>query len=306
VVGLRRRLGALVGLVVALTVVGPASAHTYSPSHYAAPCSSGSGTYNAFFHVLRPNGLDVNDNSTWGAYVAIKSQVNVISLEPCTSATSTQKGWSIVNAVSGEVFNSIISSYAFVQFGYAEEACAPGSCYDTFSPYVTDFWYTAYDNQNGNIYRADWVDFNNDGVHDKPKVTDRYEFSILQGTYGGNPVWTYCVKVITSNTYAIGASDCALRARTSGPYGYLNRVYYGAETYNDASAIGVGSSGPGFDMATMQYKNYNGSIYSTVTNAVCVRARLDGTNRIPWNSQKCSVTDYIGSSHLEIWTALHS
>lgn len=279
-------------------------AHTSTPSHYAHPCFTGNNGYNAFFHVLRPTGLVPGNDNTWGSYVSVKSQVNVITLQPCTSATSTAKGWSMVNAVNAEVFDSPTSSYAFVQFGYAKQACVSGGCQDSFQPYVLDFWYTAYDDQNGQIYEADWVDFNNDGVHDVPKVGDRYEFTITQGTLVGNPVWTYSVKVITSNTYTNGSSDSIAKPRTSGPNAYINRATWGAETHNDASAMGVGSTGPAFDMDDMKYKTSNGSIYTTVTGATCFRARIDGGS--PWNSQKCGISDYNGSSHMEIWTQAHT
>jgi hypothetical protein len=111
----------LVATAIASVVLAPSAiAHTYSPTHYAAPCSSGYNAYQPFFHVLRPANFDEHNQSTWGSYKAVRGTATVTDLDPCTSASSSYKGWSMVNVVNGEVFPVIgASTYAFVQFGFA-------------------------------------------------------------------------------------------------------------------------------------------------------------------------------------------
>ena len=106
---------------------------------------------------------------------------------------------------------------------------------------------------------------------------------------------------MSSSVYTVGSGTCHLITRSTN--GYMNEIYWGAETYNDASAIGK-TSGSDLNISPMQYKNSNGSIYTTVTNATCSRTRLDGG--IPWLSQQCGVTESGGASHLNIWTNLHN
>jgi hypothetical protein len=78
---------------------------------------------------------------------------------------------------------------------------------------------------------------------------------------------------------------------------------WGTETYNDAGAMGT-TTGADIDLGAMQYKNSSGSLFTTVTNASCIRMRIDGGS--PWNSQGCGVTDYSGFSHYLAWTVPHT
>lgn len=306
-------------LVLLVGSAGLAAAHTTGTLHYAAACSTGVNTYNPFFHVLRPNGFDGGDPATWGKYISVQSETYVIQLQPCTGASTSAYGFSLVNAANAEVMAGTGQSYAFVQLGYAEQACVagvvypnPGACWGGFQPYTEDFWWTDSDSDHGGINVADWVDFNGGG-HDRPFYPDRYRFTISRTTSGlpaYAPQWKFCVTVVVAasgSPYSNGQQSCKSISRSTA--GYINRAYWGGETYNDASAMGTGSYGTYPDMHPMQYKNWNGSIYSTVgapPTVVCNRIRLDGTNRIPWNSQKCDITEVSGESHLDFYTVAHT
>ena len=296
----RFRAAAFAALLLIISI-SPVMAHTYSPSHYAAPCSSGSNTYHPFFNVLRPIGFKADDHTTYGAYKSMKATATITDLDPCTSATSSDNGWDLINVVNGETMAYGANAYAFVQFGYAQQACVTGSCQDTFSPYGTDFWWTVADDNNGGVARADWIDFTGAGhsAGGRPVLGDRYQFTV--NWIASPQQWQFCIKVISSSTSTVGTTKCNTITRHT--YGTLNRVYWGAESYNDAGALGT-SSGAGIDISPMQYMNANGSIDSTVTNGICNRTRLDGGT--PWGSQQCSVTETGGVSHLAIYTTFHS
>jgi hypothetical protein len=100
-----------------------------------------------------------------------------------------------------------------------------------------------------------------------------------------------------------GRRDCHNIARHT--LGTINRAVWGAETHNDASAMGA-TTGDDIDISPMQYMNVSGSIYTTVTNATCFRIRVDNPNTVPWASQKCSITGGTGTSHLNAWTVAHT
>ena len=152
-----RLRAAIAALIIVASAIGPVSAHTTGVYHYAAACSTGLNTYNPFFHVFRPIGIKRNDPSTYGQYKSVKATATVTNLDPCTGATASNNGWSMVNVVNTETFEIAggAQTYAFVQLGYAQQACAAGNCQSgrdpdhPFSPYVTDFWYTARDTDGG-------------------------------------------------------------------------------------------------------------------------------------------------------------
>jgi hypothetical protein len=111
----------------------------------------------------------------------------------------------------------------------------------------------------------------------------------------------FCVEVVSSSTYTVGSGSCKVRTRSTN--GYISRSVWGTETYNDAGAMGT-TTGADIDLGAMQYKNSSGSLFTTVTNASCIRMRIDGGS--PWNSQGCGVTDYSGFSHYLAWTVPHT
>ena len=213
----RFRAAAFAALLLIISI-SPVMAHTYSPSHYAAPCSSGSNTYHPFFNVLRPIGFKADDHTTYGAYKSMQATATITDLDPCTSATSSDNGWDLINVVNGETMAYGANAYAFVQFGYAQQACVTGSCQDTFSPYGTDFWWTVADDNNGGVARADWIDFTGAGhsAGGRPVLGDRYQFTV--NWIASPQQWQFCIKVnLAAHTPSAQRSATPLLATVRHP-----------------------------------------------------------------------------------------
>src|SRR5689334_19811764 len=157
-----QRLALGTAVVLSLAAVASVSAHNgYGPPHYNAPCNTGNSSY------LQQEYLDPFAHNNPGTYTYAASTVTVRNLYQCTSPNATYYGFSLVNAVSLQNHPQYL-----VQFGYG--VCAQITCQHGFpsTENVEEFWWTQ--NANGDIYAATWVDFNNDGIHDKPVVGRSY------------------------------------------------------------------------------------------------------------------------------------
>jgi len=271
------RIGlAAVLTTTALLVPARALAHTYSPAHYNAPCSSGNEGYNYISYIYRPT-------SGTASYKGIQAGAYTGILYPCTSP-GTKQGWSIVNAVSGQAYGS------FTQFGYAEQSCTGGGCQNGFTG-AEDFWYTAIDNNNGVIYAASWIDFDNNGSHDFPVTGSAYRYQMTYRTY----TWRFCITRLSDGVY-----DCTDIARNGG---YYTEAWYGFEVHNDASAMGNRNGDAYINITPMQYLNSNGSIYTTITGTTSCTWY---PNNLHWVSEHCDASGGSGTTNINAWTASHT
>jgi hypothetical protein len=280
--------------------------HTYSPSHYAAPCTSGYEDYNPRATAVRDGNGGPGDT---GLYKKIQSIVYFDeSLRPCSGGTALwhSRGWSLIAGVNGQG----PTANTFAQLGIAARGCYGSDCVNGFSSGETDFWYTQYG--DGSIYSAEWVDFDHDGrscPRDCPIVGHTYEFSI-ELLYDSTHI-RYCVSDLSSG----GVTACGYSTRPQNPY-YWDTAWWGFESINDATALGYGDAGTGYiKFTTLQYENYNGSIYSTVTNygsTSCVWV-INGdhypANLTPpqhWGSQHCVLGGGSGNTTIEAYTVAHT
>jgi hypothetical protein len=131
-----------------------------------------------------------------------------------------------------------------VQIGYAECGftvdCNPdGPGLAIPNDGVEHFVYTYEDDSGGYLFLADgWYG-------DAPIVGHIYRMKITSTVSGGDPKWQYCIRDATVGQNYV----CRLRPRTwrnnSGQITDKGQfAWWGAETHNDASQLGAGSSDP--------------------------------------------------------------
>jgi hypothetical protein len=272
--------------------------HTTGTYHYWANCSSGDHRYNAQAAISRT-----------GSYKRVRAEVHFDSnLAVCTNPDDTNDGWSLLNGAN------FIEDGASGQFGIAEVACISGhaNCHG-FTPYLEDFWWTPVDNSLV-IQRADWIDFDGDGVHDRPYAGEDYRMEIIRDTSGASSVWDYCVLALSNSRFA-GAQKCKFNTHVSGSStGYMTTIWWGIEVWNDASVFGALDAAPDETLQYMQYMNYNGSAYTTVTseNTNCVGSPhwVVSSPSYPYNtewlSEHCSITGGSSPNVFHGWTAWHN
>jgi hypothetical protein len=296
----------LILVVAAFVLFFPASvgAHTSSPAHYAGDCTGGSPTKHGQYYVS----VGTNDGGAH-SFKSVRADASIHAMIPCTNPVAGNGGWSLVNVVNARRYTTF---GAFVQFGYAAQACYPGYCQDHFVNRRLDFWFTKDDLAGGLIYTADWVD-NLDGNtadHDFPVPGDRYEWTISETSVSGVAKWRYCISVLSSSLYATGNSDCHNEDRDSASG--FDEASYTVELYNNASQLGTQSGGAGLDISPMQYLNSNGSIYTTITgeDTDCFWTGVDDATGNPYYaalSTGCSETTTTGViSHFNAWTYFHT
>jgi hypothetical protein len=285
---------ALAAFAIALTATsllgtGAVTAHTYSPAHFYSNCNTGNETYNPRAYVVRDT----------GSYKKVQSTVTWGSLYSCTQvAGSSAAGYSLIVAVTGQG----AGTGNFIQAGIANRGCNGTKCENGFSNNLTDFWYSA-DNQCS-IYAATWVDF--DGrtyPRHYPVAGHKYLFTI---DFYTNDTFRYCIGDLTQYGHA-----CTTVPHPTG-LPYWGTAWWGFETYNDASALGylLGESDY-TELSPLQYMNYNGSIFTTVTNNPnrpnCDWV-VDGPYPAPdhWLSQHCVVGGGTGTTTVSAYTSWHS
>lgn len=264
----RAAIAVLLLLGSTMFTTAPTSAHTGTPLHFYQSCSTDTTSteaepYHWQAHVVRN-----------GSYKNVRSTVDIVSLHAC-STSSTRSGWSMINAAN------FTTNGGSGQIGYAMEACGPQGCQNGFPSQTLEFWWTPSD-QSIVIYPATWIDFNSDGTHDRPLIGERFTFSIERLTTSN--YWQYCVVVVTSARYSAGTSDCNIVSRNTT--NYMTKIWWGAEIYNGAGALGALDSGDDTDLTPMQYINSTGSLWSTVTSATCEWTVTPRSSPTPTGSQK--------------------
>ncbi|HEX8025050.1 MAG TPA: hypothetical protein VF484_02490 [Candidatus Limnocylindrales bacterium] len=173
-----------------------------------------------------------------------------------------------------------------VQMGYAKQSCYD-NCQNGMVNGQLDFWYTAYDGGGtaghyGEIYNAlSWIDFNDDGIHDHPIVGRQYEFTI--DYISSSQTWRLTIEDLTTTftvqRWITRTCDC-----------WFGLVWWGVESYNDASAWGEPASNSDLILDPLQYKTYNGSVFTTVTDqASCSWATYGGATHN--SDQSCTMVD---------------
>lgn len=281
-------------LLGALTIGLPltTSGHTYSPAHYNAACSTGAGASQGQYYALMS-----------GNYIGVRSTTVTAVLAPCVSASGSNGGWSIVNAATAQ---RVSPTGAVAQFGYAQQACAPGYCLPDWVNQRMDFWFTKYDNNGGGIYDAEWVDEldGNTADHDFPYIGDSYLFAITERNDNGGNQWRYCITVVASAIYPVGNNDCHDEPRTSNDH--FEWSYWAAEVYNPASAIGNRNDAPTpMVIYPMQYQLTSTGAWTSVqgSDTSCQWSSQTGLNNPPAGYQ-CYESP-AGTSQLHIWTTSH-
>lgn len=250
----RRFRAALAALLLlgSLTIPTTATAHPVSGSHLYGSCASGSTSYN---DQPRIDPLARTNN-----YDFVGSTITISDLFACDPQNGTTNyGWSIVNPANLLIENQ--SSGGLLQLGYG--VCSSTICNGTWPSNIRteEFWYTK--NSNGVIYAATWVDFNNDGVHDRPVVGRSYQFSIaIVNPTLSTAYIAYCIKDLYT-----ALTDCS---NVTLPYSKLATYpWWSYERQNNASTVGAAEGNPGINMRLIKYStNTTGVI--TMTGAKTV------------------------------------
>lgn len=273
-----RLTGTIIALLVATSSAVSVRAHSTGSQHFYGSCASGNTGFN------QQRWIDPLPHSG-GTYDFAASTVTVRNLYQCTSPSGSNYGFSIVNAANLDLRNG---GAGLLQLGYG--VCSVCNNFPGVS--TEEFWWTK--NHDGNIFAATWVDFNSDGIHDRPTVGRSYTFSIEitnPGTAGST--WIYTIKDLYT-----GLSDSKTVAYSVSPAAQF--PWWSYERQNSASAIGSpANTGNDIDMRNMKY--------STIDTGV---VELTGSTYTCWDNNpvtydQCTVDKPDSVTHMHMWTLEH-
>lgn len=240
-----RFLALVAAIVLAFTFVAPVAAHADpGNNHLNADCDDGNAAYRTAPHFYR------NVPAVYGA----RGRITVRELYPCHNPGDTLNvGWSAVLPANIQGSNNLLAQLGILKMDCVNISiipCPPGGWLDE----VIDFVWTPNSYAGGQVARASWVDFDSNGVHDKPVIGQSYEFSIAYLGPTGEKYWSYCVKALSLAGQPV---DCT----SNSAIGVGNKAWFGYEALNSATAVGRKSGTGAIDMMNMAYRNVQGGSY---------------------------------------------
>jgi hypothetical protein len=195
------------------------------------------------------------------ALTGVIADVRVRTQRPCTSGGGDQPFVLVTLQRSGTGFLDDL-----VQIGYAK-CNVPGGCNNIPNDGQHHFVYTRADNMGGLMWLFDTF-------YHAPEVGHEYRFRITTGVSGGDNIWTYCIRDKAEEpdyTCRNGGSQNAAgdivheRSWNSGRF-----AWYGAETTNAGTQMGVANNEADLNMRWMQYRR-TGTWY-VAEPTTCVKA----------------------------------
>lgn len=259
----------------------------FGESHYYDGCNTVGANYTRYDGAVhRPYDWPTH----MGSYKSVLGVVNYGSpLKPCTSDGGSLTGTSSIVAVTGQGNGA----GNLVQMGLA----AVSDTSNGFTAQWPDFWWTP--NNDGGAY-AFPVDFNGDNTRetaDYPVLGHTYSFHV---DFISGDKFNYCVSDLSA-----GGTYCKTTVHSSTTP-YWNLAWWGYELYNSADQVGYQSGAAASSISLMQYKNSNGSAYTTVTDDPNRPNCLDDGNAIidvyGWH---CTVGGGTGTTTIYAYTVLH-